>query len=121
MIWIKGIFRLFLFSLLLGILACFITSNPQLVAVSLFPLPFDIMLPVYALGLFTLALGLFLGAGAVYIGSAIAGWRHARKEAHTKKKMSLMEQEIQSLRMEKQMREHYAAEHNPHGQLITLP
>lgn len=121
MIWIKGIMRLVLFSLLLGILACFITSNPQLVAVSLFPLPFEVMLPVYALGLFTLALGLLFGAGAVYVGSAIANWRHVRKEAHTRKKISLMEQEIQSLRMEKQMREHYAAEQPPHGHLITLP
>ncbi len=120
MIWIKGLLRLMFFGILLGLLACFITDNQQAVELSLFPLPFIIELPLYALGLIMLVIGLLAGSMMVYVGSAMAHWRLKRKEQHAQKKIMLMEQEIHALRLEKQAQAYYAP--TPHtSALITLP
>lgn len=119
MIWIKGLIRLSVFCLLLAALGCFITSNTAPMELSLFPLPYTVTLPAYALGLIMLCFGLLLGAGSVYLRDTVTHWKSRREHKHTQKKIAALEQEVNALRMEKQALEHYSPPQPT--RLVSLP
>lgn len=119
MIWIKGLIRLALFCLILAALGCFITANTASMSLSLFPLPYTVSLPAYALGLIMLCLGLFIGAGSVYVSGTMEQWKMKRAHKHTHKKISALEQEVNALRMEKQALEQYTPPQPT--RLVSLP
>lgn len=118
MIWIKGIIRLLFLCLILGILGFFISYNTQAITVSLFPLPFEIDAPVYAVALFALFIGLLAGSFSVYMKGLIVHWKTHREHKQYTTRIRAMEQEIAALRMENK---NYRQQHEPPSRLVSLP
>lgn len=95
------LFRLSLFLILAATVVSFISSNTSYITIGLFPLPFEVELPIYALGLLMLFGGLIAGGllvSANHIGNHLR-LKHERQKLL--KKIAAMENEMASLRLER--------------------
>ncbi len=101
--------RTLLFLVLATFVVSFITSNTNQISVGLFPLPFEIEVPVYALGLGMLFIGLLAGGLMASVSRCAATMRQHYSQRHTRQKMTAMEHELESLRMEKNVATRHGA------------
>jgi uncharacterized integral membrane protein len=83
---------LFLLFLLIGVLIA--VSNRQPVQLALWPLPHEIVMPVYLLVLVVLLLGVLAGLGLGWWG----GRHHRRRARHARGEAERLEREVQRLR-----------------------
>lgn len=93
--------RTLLFLALAAFVVSFITTNTTAVSIGLFPLPFEVELPVYALGLGMLFIGLITGGLMTSVSSCASSLRQRHSRRQTRQKMMAMEHELESLRVEK--------------------
>lgn len=100
MILILSITKIIIFVLLGLLVAAFISSNTDTTNLSLFPLPYEITLPLFVVALSMLFLGLLLGGFIVYLGQLKKTFLLKRDIRKSKKNMQAMENEIRALRLE---------------------
>lgn len=93
--------RIFVFAVLAALLASFITSNTAEVTLSLFPLPFVMDLPLYALGLGMLCFGFLAGGAVVSLTHAAQDIKRGRKRRLRERKLKATEEELNNLRLER--------------------
>lgn len=93
--------RTMLFLALAAFVVSFITTNTTAVSIGLFPLPFEVEMPVYALGLGMLFIGLIAGGLMTSVSQCATSIRQRYSQRQTRQKMTAMEHELESLRMEK--------------------
>jgi hypothetical protein len=83
---------LFLLFVLIGVLIA--VSNTQLVQLALWPLPHELVMPVYLLVVVVLLLGVLAGLGLGWWG----GRHHRRRARHVRGEAERLEREVQRLR-----------------------
>jgi len=92
--------RIALFLTLAAFVTSFITSNTAIVTLGFFPLPYAVDMPLYALGLGMLFVGLILG-GLIVSTAHIGHSLRQRKYKHqADQKIKAVENELHSVRME---------------------
>lgn len=100
---VMTMFRILLFLVTAAFVTSFITSNTATITVGFFPLPYVLEMPLYALGLSMLCIGLLLGGMTVsttHIAKSLRRQKHTRNE---KKQTKAMQHELTSLRIERDM------------------
>ncbi len=101
----KGLFlsvvRIAVFLLLATFLTSFITSNTTMAVLALFPLPYVIEMPLYAIGLGMLFLGLMIGGMVVSTSHMARTVRTKKQTKKANKKAQAVENELQMLRVER--------------------
>lgn len=97
------LFRLTLFLALALFLVSFITSNTSSITIGLFPLPFEVDVPVYALGLGMLFSGLLAGGLIVSASRIAAALRYKQEKHKIEKKLQMVQHELESLRLEQNL------------------
>jgi lipopolysaccharide assembly protein A len=97
------IFRITLFLVLASFIVSFISSNTSDIAIGLFPLPFEVEMPLYALGLLMLFGGLVAGGLLVSTSHISSHFRFKHERSKLLKQISAMENELASLRLERSL------------------
>jgi uncharacterized integral membrane protein len=100
--FLRRLARLLFFVAVGMALVSFIASNPARVALSLFPFPFTLELPLYALGLAALFTGIVLGGFLVSAGSVAERLRLRRQRRRDKQALEATRHEVTALRLEQQ-------------------
>ncbi len=86
---------------LLALAGAFAAANPQAVTLRLWPLPFEIEMPVYAAVLGALGLGLLVAAFYGWISSLSLRWdrrRHTRHERQLEEETARLRSELEESR-----------------------
>ncbi|MBY0354526.1 MAG: hypothetical protein K2Q12_02205 [Rickettsiales bacterium] len=114
MIHYIGLCVRYVFLLLLCLITVsFVLSNDQTVHLSLFPLPYEVSLQLFALSGLVLLLGLVSGMLAAHIHTA-RKIMHLRRELRDKsKRLQALYHEASALQMERQAQQNYAFSDTP--------
>jgi uncharacterized integral membrane protein len=104
------VFRYVVLLLLCAVTVSFVLSNDQAIALQLFPLPYEMTLPLYALAAFTLLLGLLLGLAIGGLHSTGKLLRLRRDLREKTQHVNAMQQQITALELERTARAYYPAE-----------
>lgn len=107
--------------LLCGVTVSFVLSNDKPVLLQLFPLPFEVTIPVYALTAILLVSGLFIGLsfGSLYsTGKILRLRKELREKAH---RLHAMHQELTALELEREGRLHYSQPRPAQDTVAFLP
>lgn len=102
----QAVFKLFRYAfyaalLILGV--SFALSNRQPVALSLYPFPYALSVPLFLFTIVILALGVFLG----WVTGAMVRIRHAHAHRRETRKLHALEDEVTALRTEQAMKSSY--------------
>lgn len=106
-------FRYFLLLLLCGLTVSFVLSNDKVVALQLFPLPYEVLLPLYGLALLTIVLGMICGLsiGGLYNTAKLL---RLRRELRDKtQRVQAMHEQITALELERTARSCYSSDPLP--------
>ncbi len=109
------LFRILLFLILAVFVASFITSNTAMVTLGLFPLPYTLEMPLYALGLGMLFFGLISGGMIVSTAHVAQTLRLRKQKKSAEQKTAAAENELQALRAERDIK------HTPNAVQSLLP
>lgn len=93
---------------LCGLTASFVLSNDQALALRLFPLPYEIIVPVYALSAGALFGGFLIGAIVGGIGQTGKLLRLRQEMRKISQQLHALQQEKMAMEMERLAKAHYA-------------
>jgi uncharacterized integral membrane protein len=113
--------RYLILLLLCGVTVSFVLSNDQPVVLQLFPLPFEVTIPVYALTAILLVGGLCVGLsfGSLYsTGKILRLRKELREKTH---RLHAMHQEMTALELEREGRLNFSAPRAAHENIAFLP
>ncbi len=105
--------RVFVLLALAAFTASFVLSNDQMVVLRLFPLPFEVDAPVYALTAILLIAGLAVGMGMGSLYSTGKILRLRRDLRLQSERVQAMQQEITALELERETHLHYPSARTP--------
>lgn len=93
--------------LLCALTVSFVLSNDAQVTLSLFPLPYEMALPAFALAVISLILGLAIGLTLASLHGMGKMRRLHRESRDHHEKLRAFQQEVTALRLEREARAHY--------------